>query len=351
MLSNGIESVTPSESMWPLFCSEVGISYEQEEQVRVFQKLTLQTKETWVDRHTAFATGRVIEAAQTATQAISLRLGQREKSTLAILSDEQKVKFLRWTSLNRERVATSTRNVPPSKTDPRYQLSSSQHLAANLYVVNHQLEDIVKTIPRAAPLVTGLSLKKLSQRPCFESLGCREINQERKLSRDASFASSGSLKRSASEMSMEEADRPHIPQLLPTDAQAAAQGTLDTAIGHIKEIIPKPPTPSVIRSVPILPAPTRVSSMARDRHNSQPSTYESNSYPKFASGLATAHASAPVLNSRGEEVLVKRPAHFFLPAHLNVVPEEMWPGVDAEDFLLNLTDEDWAIGEGIDMDA
>jgi hypothetical protein len=41
----------------------------------------------------------------------------------------------------------------------------------------------------------------------------------------------------------------------------------------------------------------------------------------------------------------------FLPAHLNMVPEEMWSG-ETEDFLMNLVDEeDWAIGVGLDMDA
>jgi hypothetical protein len=38
-----------------------------------------------------------------------------------------------------------------------------------------------------------------------------------------------------------------------------------------------------------------------------------------------------------------------LPAHLNVVPEEMWPD-EADEFLLDMIEGDWAIGEGIDMD-
>ena len=43
----------------------------------------------------------------------------------------------------------------------------------------------------------------------------------------------------------------------------------------------------------------------------------------------------------------------FLPPHLNVVPEEMFPTTDgSEDFLMSLIDDgDWAIGEGVDMDT
>jgi hypothetical protein len=43
-----------------------------------------------------------------------------------------------------------------------------------------------------------------------------------------------------------------------------------------------------------------------------------------------------------------------LPPHLNVVPEDMFAANDtaAEDFFVGLMDdEDWAIGEGIDMDT
>jgi len=50
------------------------------------------------------------------------------------------------------------------------------------------------------------------------------------------------------------------------------------------------------------------------------------------------------------------PAHrkqsSFIPPHLNVVPEEMFPNDGtADEFLMSLVDEDWAIGEGIDMDT
>ena len=42
MLNSGTDRVTPVQSMWPLVCSEVGLSYEQEERLRTYQRLTLQ---------------------------------------------------------------------------------------------------------------------------------------------------------------------------------------------------------------------------------------------------------------------------------------------------------------------
>jgi hypothetical protein len=40
----------------------------------------------------------------------------------------------------------------------------------------------------------------------------------------------------------------------------------------------------------------------------------------------------------------------FLPAHRNVVPEEMWPGDGADEFLLDMIERVWANGKGLDMD-
>ena len=66
------------------------------------------------------------------------------------------------------------------------------------------------------------------------------------------------------------------------------------------------------------------------------------------------HQSAPTLGSvpaQQQQSAGHRRKSSFLPTHLNVVPEEMWPGEEAEEFLLDFIDgDDWAIGGGIDMD-
>lgn len=320
--------------MWPLLCSEIGLSYEQEEKVRQFQKATIQAQDTWLDRHTTFASGKVMESAHDTTQALTLRLGQRERSALGILSPEQQFKFLAWAQSNKERVAQSTTQVPVQIGDDTYTTSETQHVAGNLYVLNHRLQSIFQKVPRAAPLVTGRALKKLSRRPSFESLGCVAEREKMALSRENSFASSGSLKRSASEMSMEGEERPHVPQLAPTDAQATAAPYVEQVLGHLKAIIPAPPTPTMVESMMHIPAPTPVSSM------------RSQSFA-VAPAPAEAYPGEPAFNEAGQGHVRKSS---FLPAHLNVVPEEFFAGDAAEDFLMNLVDEDWAIGEGIDME-
>jgi hypothetical protein len=348
--------------MWPLLCSEIGLSYEQEEKVRSFQRSTLQNHDTWIERHTSFASGKAMESAHDALQAVTLRLGQRERSTMSLLTPEQQMKFLSWSQRNRERLSSiAERSNATPFGDPKYQTSDSQHAAGNLYVLNHRLQSILQKIPRAAPLVTGATLKKLSRRPSFESLGCYD-KEEDQLMRERSFPSTGSLKRSASEMTLDAPtsdDKPSVPSISPPDAQLSAAPTVEKAIGHLKEIIPPPPTITMTMSIMELPAPTPVSSMSMGhaalRYQAPPSQYDPVPSHPCATLLSVRCESAPVLGAVAGAAPAsathnRKPS--FLPPHLGLVPEELWPedGGGAEDFLMNLVDEDWAIGEGIDME-
>ncbi|GKZ00189.1 hypothetical protein MPSEU_000971900 [Mayamaea pseudoterrestris] len=340
LLHSGLDAVTPAQSMWPLFCGEVCVSYEQEEKFRALQKLQLQSPQVWVERHVSFAASKIIQSTHDATQALAMRLGQREKSTLGILSEKQASTFLQWSNRNRDRLAAKTRAVPRRKDDSPYKTSNFQHQAANLYILNHQLQNILHKIPRSAPLVNGPSLKKLSRRPLFESLGCRQGEKDAEtLSMERSHSSTGSLKRSASEMSMDGnsnlEDRPIIPTVCPMEAQAALANAVDAAIGHVKAIIPAPPVPTMMQPVQFrAPSPSPVTSMM-NRCMSMPVA-------------PVSYDPTTTMNSFSSQQTSGRSS--FIPSHLNIVPEEMWPG-DAEELLLNLVDDgDWAIGEGIDMD-
>jgi hypothetical protein len=330
--------------MWPLFCNEIGLSYDQEEKVRTFQRALLLSQDSWLDRHTAFASQKVVQSAHNATQAISLRLGQKQRSTLGVLTKEQRIKFMAWSSKNKARVAHNLEQkipaVPP--TDEKYKTFPAQHVSANLYILNQRLQKVLNLIPPAAPLVTGAALKKLSRRPSFESLGCC-MNGEDRLDREDSFASSGSLKRSASELSMEGGEeRPHVPTISPTEAQDSAAPYVEKTLGFLKDIMPAPPTPvpSTMSAWDpnniVIPEPAPVSSSWMPVPNDQSSAFEPNPV-----ALHPGHPGATNHMRKSS----------FLPPHLNVVPEEMWPGGDAaDDFLMALTEEDWAIGEGIDME-
>lgn len=348
--------MTPVQSMWPLVCSEVGLSYEQEEKIRGFQKTTLQDQETWLDRHTSFATGKVLESAHDAGQALALRFGQRERTGLGVLSDDQKFKFLSWAEKNRERIKSISSRLPgpPSHANDKYQTSESQHVAANLYVLNDRLQKVLQKVPPASPLVAGNALKKLSRRPSFESLGCADKFEGPGLSRENSFASSGSLKRAASEMSMDGSDdqgeKSQVPQITPSEAQSTAAALVESVLGRFKEIIPAPPTPSVVstRSIPI-PSPTPVLST---EHQNQPKNYHAFQPLQPVPASSAGHGQAPPPYA---QLASSVPSHSrsasYLPPTLNVVPEEIWP-VDgsAEDLLMSLVDDDWAIGEGVDME-
>lgn len=328
--------------MWPLFCNEVGLSYDQEEKVRTFQRALLLNQDSWLDRHTAFASGKVVQSAHDATQALSLRLGQKERSTMGILSEEQRIKFATWASRNRDRVAQAVATKAPAvaPVDEKFKTSPQQHVAVNLYIINHLFKSLSHTILPAAPLVTGAALKKLSRRPAFESLGC-SMGEDKDLSREDSFASSGSLKRSSSELSMEGGEeRPQVPTISPQDAQATAAASVEQVLGALKEIIPKPPTP--VPSTRLawdpanfpIPDPSPVSASWMPVQNGHPGMYQ----PMLAGQVP------PPIGGMHQRT------SSFLPPHLNVVPEDMWTGDAADDFLMTLADEDWAIGEGIDMD-
>ena len=312
--------------MWPLFCNEIGLSYDQEERVRQLQRQLLQEHSTWVDRHTAVATEKVVQSAHDAVQALTLRTGQREQITTTILSEVQRMNLMSWSTRNRDRVAKIQR---PSVQYGR-ELSNEQHVAANLYITNERLESVFTTIPRAAPLVTGTKLKRLSRRAAFESLGAAD---EKLGGLSSSKDSCGSLKRNASEMSMEEEeDKPQVPSISPVDAQASAAPAIERALGFIRDLVPPPPvaaTFSTFSSRPTIP----VRSLA------------------YQAPVAMTQ-SAPQFGALVQPASMHNRKSSFLPDYLNVVPEEMWPAgeEETEEMLLDMIEGDWAIGFGIDME-
>lgn len=297
-----------------------------------------------------------------AVQAVTTRVEQRERSTQSILTPEQRMKLAVWSTRNRDLLREKTSQAPLAPTNHKFHTSPNQHTSANMYIVNHQLQAILEKIPPASPVVDKKTLKKLSRRPLFESLGCQG---EGDMTRENS---SGSLKRSMSDTSMDGGEeRVHIPSVDPQEAQAASAMFVEQTLGHLREIIPEPPVPaySYLPTQLVLPAPTPVSSMTNlfFPAMSLGGDPAAASYPgqPIAAPLpgqvfnvplqaAPPVAALPQQFPFAEASLAKHQRNSsFLPPHLNVVPEEMWTG-DADDFLMNLVDGDWAIGEGIEMD-
>ena len=96
MLNCGHNRVSPSNGMWPLFCNEVGLSYDQEERVRSFQREVISRNETWLYRHVSYGSQHIMKSLHDAIIGSCELAKRRDKSVMDILTDEQKMKFLAW---------------------------------------------------------------------------------------------------------------------------------------------------------------------------------------------------------------------------------------------------------------
>jgi len=280
MLANGNDKVTPTNAMWPLVCNEVGLSYELEERLRVYQITTiLQEKSTWLDRHTARSSALLMQSFHDSLGGMTHMVGNRESAmTKKILTPSQRVKYLVWAGKNSNRIKarlqarrqralqqeeelkiklaqTDGNNIDiGTYVDSSYQLHKSHHLAANLYILNHQLLRILKDFPYRSPsILTPPVLKKLMRRASFESLGQLKDTDGRALSREDSSTSSGSmlslpsngsLFKSASNLSLGLSSAPGIndserpAHISPQVGEQAAVELVDQALGFVNTIIP-----------------------------------------------------------------------------------------------------------------
>jgi hypothetical protein len=345
--------------MWPLFCNEVGLSYDQEERVRTIQRTLVQAPETWLDRHTGAASGLVMQSTHDCMQALHHCVGRTERTLMNILDDSQRLKLLQWAVSNKERL--SLRGKAQEENDG-YSLSHINHDAANLYIINHRLQKALNKLPIPPALVVGSSVKRLSRRPSFESLGSAGVPLEKNqdsggLSRESSFSSSGSLKRSASELEMDD-ERPQAQTVSPEEAEIAAKPTIDAALGFVMDIMPLRPQPqpdhvsSLAMPPPISQAPAPLRHPYQLQMQQQQALHPGAMHQQRPQPVT----SAPVAYGKVTQQQ-QQPMSSFLPQPLNgqplnAVPEEGYQGNDpADDFLFELAEEDWAIGEGFEMDT
>eukprot|EP00525_Craspedostauros_australis_P010567 CAMPEP_0198111884 /NCGR_PEP_ID=MMETSP1442-20131203/3807_1 /TAXON_ID= /ORGANISM="Craspedostauros australis, Strain CCMP3328" /LENGTH=167 /DNA_ID=CAMNT_0043768487 /DNA_START=31 /DNA_END=534 /DNA_ORIENTATION=- len=82
--------------------------------------------------------------------------------------------------------------------------------------------------------------------------------------------------------------------------------------------------------------------------------------PQYQPQQQPQHQQQPVQQQQQQQHIAAAPAptherqNSFLPPHLTMVPEDMFPAGDgSEDIFISLMedDQDWVIGEGIDMDT
>jgi len=286
LLHGGTYRAAPNNGMWPLTCHEICLSYDQEDRIRQTQRSVLANSESWIHRHTALATQNVVENIHDNIWTAQTYAKKREQSLMSILTPEQKVKFLSWASKKKHIIrkladarikGAETSSATASETsaalapsagvntktmmlaqcgDREYKTSPNRHVAANLYIIDHLLSKVKQRAQQAnntpAPSFTTMHpnmLKKLSRRPAFESLAGRQGNDsDGKLSREMSFPSTGSLKRSVSD-ALGSSDGNMDQNLMtnsyrdngvtPESAQLAGQAAVMAVLKDVLPIIPK----------------------------------------------------------------------------------------------------------------
>ncbi len=303
-----------------------------------------------------------MQSAHDCMQAVSNSVEERERSVMSILSDEQRIKFLQWAANNKHRLA----QIKNRRMEARdgFTVSPNNHEAANLYIINHRLQRTLNKLPTPPALVVGSSIKRLSRRPSFESLGSAtgSNDEARALSREGSFASSGSLKRSSSELEMDD-DKAHRQSVSPEAAEAAAQPTINAALGFVKGIMPlRPqPLPEAVSSF-VMPPPKPAPVLSQSFKPNYPYKAMQPPVPAPLPALLPQQfvAPQPVVSApvalQAPAPAPQQPGPSFLPHPLSSVQEESaflgQEGTDpADDFLFELAEEDWAIGEGFEMDT
>ena len=266
-------------------------------------------------------------------------------------------------------------------------------------------------MPPAPPLVKPTNLKKLSRRASFESLGSSMANLEggekkAGMSREKSFPSTGSLKRSAASMSDDSlASKAQKDGPAPEAAEAASAHLVTSALNDVRDIIPKAPPREFINISPPHPArgkpPSQRQSYAPQQQQLQAQQdflhqggYARTTPPAYNPGspiglpLSPPHepiasgsggVDADMMLPDGRPVPLPAPVHSmgepappyqvdsfvesnhgrvpsFLPQHMNILPEDgLLNGVAGDGStdmdmtgLFDLNDEDWAFGLGMD---
>jgi hypothetical protein len=183
--------------MWPLICNEVGLSYDQEDRVRVAQRKMLLDHPSWVTRHASAASKQTIQKVCETAQRAAHKVRTREDALLKILTAEQRIRYLNW---SQRRLSDATKRIkkqqssssigtiessPTGSTDwqhvnaPPQETDTDHDKAAHLYRLTQRLEESCAPLPVLKALAPPDQLKKLSRRPMFETLGNRTANMDK----------------------------------------------------------------------------------------------------------------------------------------------------------------------------
>lgn len=301
--SCGHTRVPPSNSMWPLFCNEVALSYDQEEKIRVLQREVISNQDIWLHRHTGASAEHILQSSHDAIVGLADVTESRGKKLMDVLTEEQKVKLLSWVSRKKKQDAQKLLKfmvsqklcAPLGIPDEDVLPDSQRHDAANLYILHHRLSYIAKRYPRTSgKIFPTKALKKFGRRPAFESLATMDdvkgVTKKavRKMSGDFGM---NSLKRCSSEMSCDGME--DLPDgrdfmkksasgtslcgtstLTPEAAQSTCSAFVYAALGPISSMIPthrlvRQSTSQATYIQPINPTNLQIATSVPDRQQIQ----------------------------------------------------------------------------------
>ncbi len=323
-----------SQQMWPLVCNEIGLSYDQEERFRAYQRNILTNPTSFLHRHTAHASKHVLESMHETIQTVHELTRQREAKVLSILTLPQQIKYLQYLHKQKQEksqqqqkaiVSSLMKVIVKKKVQEFKTCPKEQHVAANLYIINHQLKNMVlKDLPKVAPVISKQSqLKKLSRRPSFESLASSEHHTH------PDHEKKSSLKRVSSEISVDDMDSSHSgnhnigPILPPEVAESNAASLVQETLGSIKSIIPVMPQ-SFTTTIPA-PQPTTYTNSTAPApptpNNSAQLTYHSQPQPKpFPTLSNTTHT--PITSIYQQPQQVSQPTSVNTKMNSHFVPQD-----------------------------
>jgi len=316
-LASGNGRVPPSNGMWPLFCHEVGLSYDQEEKFRNLQRTILTNRNSWLDRRAAQASHSAIYAFGQTLLGASEKVRNNKNNIFNILTIEQRLKYLIWAKKNKERIKQTFAFNEYEK--PTTAIQPGKHDVAKVIGLAQKMEEAHQLFPDIASLIPHLALRKLSRRPSYESLGS-QTKEQLGIAQSNSTGSLSSMKRSGSGGSLPGRERSSsisslnqgstsgtslLPLISPEEAQAAAKASIMSALGM--------------------------------NAFGDTSTSEEEGKAGLTSETISMEMDIDPLPVKGGEID---------PVDINLTAINEENAVD--DILLNLVDDDWAIGFDID---
>lgn len=180
LLLQGMSKASPADGMWPLLCNDTGLSYDQEEKVRAYQRSVLKDQKSWMDRHAVGAIFNTITSIYEVLKGLGAAVEEGVKDECGVLTMQQRVKLLKYCSDNKERLRKYFGNRSDSEkefdkileTIHKYN-NDSMKLAA----LGNVLNNVRATLPAIPDVVVGEKVKKLSRRPSFESLASATVKE------------------------------------------------------------------------------------------------------------------------------------------------------------------------------